>query len=70
MAKVDAIVIKSRGKYEVRCARCGKMLMICKFSDEYAENLNKSVDNSSRNVIIVTRCTRNDCKTDNLLFLS
>lgn len=67
MAKVDAIVIRNKGKYEVRCAKCGKMLFTYKFSDG---NFQKPVDKSSHYAIIVTRCTRNDCKTDNLLTLS
>ena len=67
MAKVDAIVILNKGKYEVRCSKCGKLLLTYKFSSENSE---KPVDKSSQNVIIVTRCTRNDCKADNLLVLS
>lgn len=67
MDKVDAIVILNKGKYEVRCARCGKLLLTYKFS---VDNEDIPVDKSSRNVIIVTRCTRTDCKTDNLLVLS
>ena len=59
MGKVDAIVIRNRGKYEVRCAKCGKMLFTYKFS---VENVDKAVDKSSHNVIIVSRCTRTDCK--------
>ena len=67
MKKVDAIVIFNKGKYEVRCAKCGKLLLTYKISEEI---LPKPVDNSSQNIIIVSRCTRNDCKTDNLLVLS
>lgn len=67
MAKVDAIVIRNRGKYEVRCAKCGKMLFTYKIS---VENVDNPVDKTSRNVIIVSRCTRTDCKADNLLVLS
>lgn len=67
MRKAEAIIIQCEGKYEVRCANCGKLLMKYKIS---GENLQKGVDKSSRSVIIVTRCTRNDCKTDNLLVLS
>lgn len=67
MEKVEAIVISNRGKNEVRCAKCGKLLFTYKFS---VENVNNPVDKSSRNVIIVSRCTRNDCKADNLLILS
>ena len=65
--KVEARVIRNRKYNEVRCARCGKLLLTYEIS---VENGDKSVDKSSRNVIIVTRCTRNDCKTDNLLVLS
>lgn len=67
MAKVDAIVIRNRGKHEVRCAKCGKLLFTYKIS---VENVDNAVDKSSRNVIIVSRCTRTDCKADNLLVLS
>lgn len=70
MKKADAVVRKERGRYEVRCANCGKLLLICKFSDENAENSKMCVDKSSRSVIIVSRCTRSDCKTDNYFFLS
>lgn len=71
MGKVEAIVIQNKGKYEVRCARCGKLLLTYTLTDEKAvENVNNPVDKSSQNVIIVTRCTRNDCKADNLLVLS
>lgn len=70
MEKVAAIVVKSRDKYEVRCRRCGKLLMNCKFANENVEFSKNTIDNSTQNVIIVTRCTRNDCKTDNLLILS
>lgn len=67
MEKVDAIVINNRGKNEVRCARCGKLLFTYKIS---VENGNNPVDKSAHNVIIVSRCTRTDCKADNLLVLS
>ena len=67
MEKVEAVVIQSRGKYEVRCAKCGKLLFFYKFSER---NFSKPIDKSSQSVIIVARCTRNDCKTDNLLTLS
>lgn len=67
MGKVDAIVINNKGKHEVRCAKCGKMLFTYKISGENSEN---AVDKSAHNVIIVSRCTRNDCKADNLLTLS
>jgi hypothetical protein len=67
MNKVDAIVIHSGDRHEVRCAKCGKLLFKYKFS---SENLEKPVDKSSRSAIIVTRCTRNDCKADNILVLS
>lgn len=61
--KAKAIIIQTRGRYEVRCANCGKLLF------NYKKNSDISVDNSKQNVIIVARCTRNDCKTDNLVYL-
>ena len=67
MRKVDAIVISNRGKNEVRCAKCGKMLFTYKIADN---NGISPVDKTSRNVIIVSRCTRSDCKVDNILTLS
>lgn len=67
MGKVNAIVIQNRGKYEVRCANCGKLLLTYKISKE---NSDIPVDKSSQNVIIVSRCTRSDCKVDNVLVLS
>ena len=67
MRKVDAIVISNKGKNEVRCAKCGKMLFTYKISEDKEDS---PVDKTSRNVIIVSRCTRSDCKVDNLLILS
>lgn len=67
MKKIEAVVIKNRSKCEIRCGNCGKLLFVCKF---LSENSEKVLDKSSQNVIIVARCTRNDCKTDNLLILS
>lgn len=67
MNKVEAVVIKTRGKSEVRCGKCGKLLFICKY---LSENFEKPLDKSSQNVIIVARCPRNDCKADNLLVIS
>lgn len=67
MDKVDAIVIHNQEKNEVRCGNCGKLLFTYKFSEENEDNV---VDKTSRNVIIVSRCTRTDCKADNLLVLS
>ena len=67
MEKVNAIVISNRGKYEVRCGKCGKMLLTYEI---FKGNIGKPVDKSSQSVIIVTRCTRNDCKADNQLVLS
>lgn len=70
MAKVEAVAIHNRGKYEVRCAKCGKLLLNCKLSGKFKIISAEGVDKSAQNVIIVARCTRNDCKTDNLLILS
>lgn len=67
MKKVEAIVIKNRGKHEVRCGKCGKLLFVCKF---LSENSEKAIDKSSQNVIIVSRCPRNDCKADNHFCIS
>lgn len=67
MAKIKATVISNGRKYEVRCGNCGKMLFTYKIPVETGD---KPVDKSSRNVIIVSRCTRTDCKADNLLVLS
>lgn len=65
--KVKATVIENQGTNEVRCANCGKLLLIYKISVDKVDN---PVDKSSRKVIMVSRCTRTDCKTDNLLVLS
>ena len=67
MESVDAIVIQNGKKCEARCRKCGKLLFILK---NYSKNFEKPLDKSSQNVIIVSRCTRNDCKADNLLYLS
>ena len=67
MKKVDAVVIKTNQKSEVRCAKCGKLLFVYK---NFSENFGKTLDNSSQNVIIVARCPRNSCKADNLLVIS
>lgn len=60
---VNAIVTNQNNEYEVRCGNCGKLLFVIK------ENSKKSVDISSLNVIIVARCTRNSCKSDNEISL-
>lgn len=67
MKKVQAVVIKTHRKSEVRCGKCGKLLFVCKF---LSENFEKPLDETTQNVIIVARCPRNDCKTDNLLVIS
>ena len=67
MKEVEAIIIQNRGKKEVRCGKCGKLLFICK---NFSEKCEKSLDKSSQNVIIVARCPRSDCKADNLLVIS
>lgn len=66
MRKLDAVVIQSRGKTEVRCAKCGKLLFICK---NFSKKSEKPLDESSQNVIIVARCPRSDCKADNQLVI-
>ena len=67
MKKIDAVVLKNRGKYEVRCGNCGKLLFVFDF---FSENFKKGIDKPSPNVIIVARCPRNDCKKDNILEIS
>lgn len=67
MEKVDAVVIKNRGKSEVRCGKCGKLLFVCNF---LSENSKKTLDKPTQSVIIVSRCPRNDCKADNLFRIS
>ncbi len=67
MNKVDAVVIKTRKKWEVRCGRCGKLLFVLKLFSENSEN---PLDKSSQNAIIVARCSRSDCKADNHLLIS
>ena len=69
MEKINATVIRNRGKSEVRCGNCGKLLLICKFIEKNAENSEKPLDKSAQSAIIVVRCTRNDCKSDNLFLL-
>lgn len=64
METVNAIVKFDHGMYEVRCGNCGKLLF--KF-EKNVDNFVDSVDNMQQNVIIVARCTRNDCKMDNTL---
>lgn len=64
--KAKAIIIRSKGRCEVRCAKCGKLLFNYK---EIVDNVDKVVDKTKPNVIIVARCTRNDCKTDNQVIL-
>ena len=60
----DAIITKNGDNYEVRCGICGKLLCIV------SENSKNDVDLSSLNVIIVARCTRSSCKTDNRITLA
>jgi len=61
------IVENNNGFYEARCVNCGKLLFTYKKSQK---NLKKSVDKTAQFVIIVSRCTRNSCKTDNEILLS
>lgn len=67
MERVEAIIIKNRRKSEVRCGKCGKLLFVCNY---LSENSKKTIDKSAQNVIIVSRCPRNDCKADNLFSIS
>lgn len=66
MKEIEAVVLQVRGKVEVRCGNCGKLLFVCKFYSEHSE---KVLDKSSQYGKIVARCPRNDCKSDNLLIL-
>lgn len=67
--KIDAKIICNNGEYEVRCARCGKLLLT--YEKIQKEKSDITVDNSSRiGIMVTTRCTRNDCKADNQLVLS
>ena len=64
MSNIEAIITKfSDTKREVRCGTCGKLLFV---TDGIFKN---NVDISSQDVIIVARCTRNSCKTDNCVKL-
>ena len=61
------IVENNNGFYEARCVNCGKLLFTYKKSQK---NLKKGVDKTAQFVIIVSRCTRNSCKTDNEIALA
>ena len=55
-----AIIVKSdNGMHEARCASCGKLLFT------FRKKGKTEVDKPSLSVIIVSRCTRSSCKTDN-----
>lgn len=56
--KINATIVKIDDNFEVRCANCGKLLF------KYIE---KTIDRRNKNVIIVSRCTRNDCGVDNII---
>ena len=60
MESKNAIIVFNNGQYEARCRNCGKLLFT------YTK---KCVDISKQNVIIVSRCTRSDCKADNVISL-
>lgn len=62
--KKAIITINDNGIYEARCRNCGKLLFT--FNTKNSKN---PVDESSQSVIIVARCTRNTCKTDNKIYL-
>ena len=53
------IVNNDNGIYEARCNKCAKLLFTFRKKEK------KDVDNSSQIAIIVSRCTRSSCKTDN-----
>jgi uncharacterized C2H2 Zn-finger protein len=61
------IVENNNGNHEARCSNCGKLLFT--FTKK-SEKLEKSVDKTAQFVIIVSRCTRNSCKTDNEILIS
>lgn len=61
------IVENNNGFYEARCSNCGKLLFTFK---KIRKNGKKGVDKSAHFVIMVSRCTRNSCKTDNEILLS
>ena len=62
--KTDAIITElNNNKHEVRCGLCGKLLFTIN------GKLEKDIDFSKQNVIIVARCTRSQCKADNNFFL-
>lgn len=63
---IDAIAIKKENETEVRCRNCGKLLFKV---GENGKILNNDVDKMKPCVIIVSRCTRNGCKTDNVVRL-
>lgn len=56
--KFNAKIVKADNNFEVRCANCGKLLF------KYIE---KTIDRRNKSVIIVSRCTRNDCGVDNII---
>lgn len=58
----NAIIVETENNYEVRCSNCGKLLFTFKNS---VDNSVDSVDKTTRNVIIVARCTRSGCRIDN-----
>lgn len=58
MKSIKAVIIENNGHYEARCGNCGKLLLTFR-------KLYDTVDKTSQKVIIVSRCTRSDCKVDN-----
>ena len=58
-----AMVIKNEKECEVRCSSCGKLLFT------FSKKSYIDVDNSKQSVKIVSRCTRNTCKCDNVIYL-
>ena len=58
----SAIIVETEERFEVRCWNCGKLLFT--FTNS-VDNSVDCVDKTSRNVIIVARCTRSGCRNDN-----
>lgn len=62
-----AIIIEKDNEIEIRCRNCGKLLFKINLQNK---DLRFHVDKTKPYAIIVSRCTRTNCKIDNKIYIN